>query len=163
MKPPLRVGIGYDIHRLVPGRRLILGGVEIAHSQGLDGHSDADTLTHAIADAVLGAVASPDIGQLFPNTAPELKNMDSQKILARAHTEANEAGYRVVNVDATIIAEEPKVAPYVMQMKEQLAQTLGIDSGMIGIKATTNEKVGQLGQGLAIAAHAVALVQLVEE
>jgi len=160
MKPPFRVGTGYDIHRMVPGRKLILGGVEIPHSQGLDGHSDADTLSHAIADAILGAVGAADIGQLFPNTDPNLRGMDSQLILQRALEECKDRGYTLLNIDSTVIAEEPKMAPYVEAMRTRLSETLGLPGDCIGLKATTNEKVGHLGQGLAIAAHAVALVQL---
>jgi len=163
MKPPFRSGLGYDIHRMVPGRKLILGGVEIPHAQGLDGHSDADTLSHAIADAILGAVAAPDIGQLFPNTDPELKGLDSQLILKKALEECEKAGYQLVNIDCTVIAEEPRIAPHVWDMKEKLGETLGIDASLIGIKATTNEKVGHIGQGLAIAAHAIALVCSAEQ
>jgi 2-C-methyl-D-erythritol 4-phosphate cytidylyltransferase / 2-C-methyl-D-erythritol 2,4-cyclodiphosphate synthase len=155
---PFRVGHGYDIHRLQAGLPLVLGGVQIPSEAGLVGHSDADVLSHAIADAILGACGLPDIGHYFPNTDPAIKGINSQEILARSREEAAKAGYHLVNIDATLIAEKPKVAPHIERMKQQLADTLGIGTGAIGIKATTQERIGALGQGAGIAAHAVALV-----
>src|SRR5476649_702380 len=121
MPSPFRVGLGYDIHRLVPGRKLILGGIEIPSDVGLDGHSDADALTHALADAVLGALGLPDIGHFFPNTDPHLLGMDSQEILRRAVAEATQRGYRIGNVDIAVLAEKPKLAPHIPAMKARLA------------------------------------------
>lgn len=151
----IRIGLGYDIHRFKTGRPLVLGGVTIPHDKGLDGHSDADCLTHALADAVLGALGLPDIGHFFPNTDPACKDMDSQDILRRAVAEAHRRDYRVGNVDIALIAEEPKIAPYIDQMKSVLAASLQVEVDAVGLKATTNEKIGDLGKGLGIAAHAV--------
>ncbi|KAF0094150.1 MAG: 2-C-methyl-D-erythritol 2 4-cyclodiphosphate synthase [Puniceicoccaceae bacterium 5H] len=153
---PFRVGLGYDIHRFAEGRPLVLGGVEIPHDRGLEGHSDADVLTHALADAILGALALPDIGHLFPNTDPSIAGIDSQKILARAVELAQEHDYVIGNVDVALIAEEPKIAPHLEAMRKRLAQTLGVSTARVGIKATTNEKIGDLGRRAGIAAHAVA-------
>jgi 2-C-methyl-D-erythritol 2,4-cyclodiphosphate synthase len=155
----LRIGHGYDIHRLVEGRRLVLGGVVIPCNKGLDGHSDADCLTHALADAILGALALPDIGHYFPNTDETIAGIDSQKILAKAMKEATARGYVVLNADLSIIAQEPKILPYREAMREVLAKTLGVLSECVGIKATTNEGMDDLGKGLGIAAHAVVLLQ----
>jgi 2-C-methyl-D-erythritol 2,4-cyclodiphosphate synthase/2-C-methyl-D-erythritol 4-phosphate cytidylyltransferase len=155
-RSPFRVGFGYDIHRLKAGLPLTLGGVPIHSEVGLDGHSDADVLSHAIADAILGGCGLSDIGHYFPNTDPAIKGISSQEILKRAVREAAKTGYRLVNVDASLIAEKPKIAPYITRMKKQLAKTLGIPPEAIGIKATTQEKIGALGQGAGIAAHAVA-------
>tara|TARA_A100001037_G_scaffold256443_1_gene242596 strand:- start:59 stop:529 length:471 start_codon:yes stop_codon:yes gene_type:complete len=154
----MRIGTGYDIHRLVEGRRLVLGGVEIQHDKGLLGHSDADVLSHAIADAILGAAGLPDIGHFFPDTDPDLEGIDSQEILRRAVAETASKGYRLVNIDSTLIAEAPKIGPHIGEMKATLADTLGIPSDSIGIKATTHEGVGDLGKGLAIAAQAACLL-----
>lgn len=154
----LRIGHGYDIHRLVPGRPLVLGGVRFATDYGLDGHSDADCLTHAICDALLGAAGLPDIGHFFPNTDPAFKDIDSQRLLERVIAALNERGWQPVNIDASVIAEKPKLAPRLAEMKAVLARSTGLDAGRIGLKATTNEGVGDLGRGLAIAAHAVALI-----
>jgi 2-C-methyl-D-erythritol 4-phosphate cytidylyltransferase/2-C-methyl-D-erythritol 2,4-cyclodiphosphate synthase len=158
--PPLsaytRVGFGYDIHRLVPGRRLVLGGVEIAHTHGLEGHSDADVLIHALMDALLGAAALPDIGHLFPNTDPAYAGADSTGLLAHVARRVAEAGYQIINVDLTLIAEAPKIAPYVQTMQEVIAQRLSVSVTQVGIKATTHEGLGALGRGAGIAAHAVA-------
>lgn len=151
----IRIGLGYDIHRFKTGRPLILGGINIPHGKGLDGHSDADCLTHALADAVLGALGLPDIGHFFPNTDPACKDIDSQEILRRAVAEAHHRDYRVGNVDIALIAEEPKIAPYIDQMKAVLAANLRIEVNAVGLKATTNEKIGDLGKGQGIAAHAV--------
>lgn len=155
---PFRVGFGYDLHRLVEGRKLILGGVNIPHSKGLLGHSDGDCLAHAIADAILGAAGLSDIGHFFPDTDPIHKDMDSQEILKRAQKEVFNLGYTISNIDSTIIAEEPKIAPYKELMKQKMAKSLGIELFQIGIKATTNEKIGPIGAREAIAAHAVCLL-----
>jgi len=153
-----RVGLGYDVHRLVPGRRLVLGGVEIADPQGrgLDGHSDADVLLHALMDALLGAAGLPDIGHLFPNTDPAYAGADSARLLAEVAGRIAAEGYIVVNVDVTVIAESPKIAPYVGEMRRIIAGCLGLEPAQVGIKATTNEGLGALGAGAGIAAHAVA-------
>ena len=153
--PPIRIGHGYDIHRLEAGLPLILGGVPVRSEAGLVGHSDADVLSHAIADAILGAAGLPDIGHYFPNTDPAIKGISSLEILKRALAEAGVLGWRLVNIDATLIAEKPKVAPYVERMKRQLSMTLNIPGSDIGIKATTQEKIGALGRAAGIAAHAV--------
>ncbi len=158
MSLPFRIGLGYDIHRFAPGRHLVLGGVEIPHDKGLDGHSDADCLTHALADAVLGALGLADIGHFFPNNDPSCKDMDSQDILRRAVEEAHNRGYAVGNVDIALIAEEPKIAPYLTEMKAALAQSLRIETTEVGLKATTNEKIGDLGRCAGIAAHAVCML-----
>ena len=153
-----RIGHGYDIHRLVPGRPLVLGGVKFDTDYGLDGHSDADCLTHAICDAILGAAALPDIGHFFPNTDPAFKNIASQVLLQRVCTEVANQGYTLVNIDASVIAERPKIYPRLADMKAALAKSTGLFPDEIGLKATTNEGVGDLGKGIAIAAHAVALL-----
>ena len=153
-----RIGHGYDIHRLVPGRPLILGGVRFATDYGLDGHSDADCLTHAICDALLGAAGLPDIGHFFPNTDPAYKNIDSQLLLRRVVAEITARGFTIANIDASVIAEKPKIYPQLAAMKAALAQSTGLLPAEIGLKATTNEGVDDLGRGLAIAAHAVALL-----
>jgi 2-C-methyl-D-erythritol 2,4-cyclodiphosphate synthase len=155
----LRIGHGYDIHRLVPGRQLILGGVRFATDYGLDGHSDADCLTHAICDALLGAAALPDIGHFFPNTDAAFKNIDSQLLLRRVVGELAARHYTLVNIDASLIAEKPKIAPHLAAMKSALSASTGLPVDCIGLKATTNEGVGDLGRGLAIAAHAVCLLE----
>ncbi len=155
----LRIGHGYDIHRLVAGRRLVLGGVTFDSDFGLDGHSDADALTHAICDALLGAAGLPDIGHLFPNTDPQWKNADSQVLLQKVVAALRERGWSPVNLDATIIAEKPKISPRLAGMKAALARATGLPVDAIGLKATTNEGVGHLGRGLAICAHAVALIR----
>jgi 2-C-methyl-D-erythritol 2,4-cyclodiphosphate synthase len=154
----LRIGHGYDIHRIVAGRPLVLGGVRFETAYGLDGHSDADALTHAICDALLGAAALPDIGHFFPNTDPAYKNIDSQLLLRRVVAELARLGWRIVNIDASLIAEKPKIHPRLAEMKSALARSAGLDVSQVGLKATTNEGVDQIGQGLAIAAHAVALI-----
>jgi len=155
----LRIGHGYDIHRIVTGRPMILGGVHFQECLvGLDGHSDADCLTHAICDALLGAAALPDIGHFFPNTDPAYKNIDSQVLLQRVTAELRTRGWYIVNLDASLIAELPKIYPRLAEMKAALARSTGLDVSQIGLKATTNEGVDQIGQGLAIAAHAVALI-----
>ena len=155
----LRIGHGYDIHRLVAGRPLVLGGVTFATDYGLEGHSDADCVTHAICDALLGAAGLPDIGHFFPNTDPAYRNIDSQALLQRVCAEIAKLGYDIVNIDATVIAEKPKIAPQIPAMKAALAKSTGLLTDEIGLKATTNEGVGDLGRGLAIAAHAVCLIK----
>lgn len=155
---PFRIGFGYDIHRLVEGRQLILGGIEIPHNKGLLGHSDADCLSHAIADAILGAAGLSDIGHFFPDTDLANKDIDSQKILKKAQNEVFHKGYAIVNIDSTIIAEAPKLAPYMEDMKNKIASSLEINPSQIGIKATTNERIGPLGAQEAIAVHAVCLL-----
>ncbi len=155
----LRIGHGYDIHRLVPGRPLVLGGVRFETDYGLDGHSDADCLTHAICDALLGAAGLPDIGHYFPNTDDAFRNIDSQILLQRVIAALAERGWAPVNIDASLIAEKPKIAPRLAEMKTALAGSTGLTVDRIGVKATTNEGVGDLGRGLAIAAHAVVLIE----
>lgn len=156
------VGIGYDVHRLVEGRKLILGGIEIPHSRGLDGHSDADVLTHAIADALLGAAGEKDIGHYFPNTDPSIKGIDSQEILARVQAILAAKQLSIVNIDCSLIAEAPKIGPHLQAMRARLSQTLQIPPRRIGVKATTNEGLGFIGKGEGIAAMAVASIQQVE-
>jgi 2-C-methyl-D-erythritol 2,4-cyclodiphosphate synthase len=155
----LRIGHGYDIHRIVRGRPLVLGGVRFATDFGLDGHSDADCLTHAICDALLGAAGLPDIGHFFPNSDPAYKNIDSQRLLQHVVAELKKSGYALVNIDASLIAARPKIAPQIAAMKTALSVSTGLPVDAIGVKATTNEDVDDLGRGLAIAAHAVALIQ----
>ncbi len=158
MLPPFRIGHGFDIHRLVEGRACVLGGVTIPHSHGLDGHSDADCLTHALADALLGSMALPDIGHAFPPSEPKWKGMDSQEILRHAAHEVRSRGYDIANVDISIIAEAPKIAPHISAMRTVLSNTLSIPPDCVGIKATTNEKLGAIGNREGICAHAVCLV-----
>lgn len=155
-----RVGIGYDIHRFAHGCRLVLGGVEIPHEMGLEGHSDADVLSHAIADAVLGAVGLPDIGHHFPPSDASLRGISSLAILQKAAALAREEGGVLRNVDATLIAESPRIGPHLPAMKAALAAVLGLDPKAVGIKATTNEGLGSIGRGEGIAAMAVAAVEL---
>ncbi len=154
------VGIGYDVHPLVEGRRLILGGVEIPHSKGLDGHSDADVLMHAICDAVLGAIGKGDIGQFFPNTDPRWRGAPSKIFLEEAARQVGFHQATIVNIDATLIAQEPKLMPHAQNMKLNIAQALGINPARVGIKATTNEHLGFIGRGEGIAAMAVASIDL---
>ncbi|RME67608.1 MAG: 2-C-methyl-D-erythritol 2,4-cyclodiphosphate synthase [Verrucomicrobia bacterium] len=153
-----RIGHGYDIHRTVPGRRLVLGGIPFDTDFGLDGHSDADCLTHAICDALLGAAGLPDIGHYFPNTDPAWKDIDSQVLLQKTAAAIRERGFEIGNIDASLIAERPKIAPRLTAMRERLAASAGIDAAQIGLKATTNEGADDIGAGRAIAAHAVALL-----
>jgi len=155
----IRIGHGYDLHRLVESRQLILGGINIPHHMGLLGHSDADCVTHALADSIFGALALPDIGQYFPDTDPANKDLDSKLILAKAHQECSLAGYHISNIDITIVAQKPKIGPYIHEMKKSLSATLGIDDTCIGIKATTNETLGPVGREEAIACFAVSLLQ----
>ncbi|MBI5802806.1 MAG: 2-C-methyl-D-erythritol 2,4-cyclodiphosphate synthase [Verrucomicrobia bacterium] len=158
----IHVGIGYDVHQLTEGRKLILGGVDIPHTKGLDGHSDADALMHAITDAVLGAIGEGDIGQFFPNTDPRWKGAPSRIFLEEAARQVTLRQGRLVNVDATLIAQAPKLMPHVQAMKANIAAALGLDPKKVGIKATTNEHMGFIGREEGIAAMAVASVDLPE-
>jgi len=155
----IRIGNGYDIHQLVVGRPLILGGVHLEHSHGLLGHSDADVLTHAIMDALLGALSLGDIGHYFPPTDPQWAGADSQVLLGKVAELIYGRGWQVGNIDAVIVAERPKLKPYLGQMRDRLATTLAITAEQISIKATTNEKLGPVGREEGIAAYAVALLQ----
>lgn len=155
---PFRIGQGYDVHRLVTGRRLILGGVEIPYEKGLDGHSDADVLTHAVMDALLGAAAAGDIGKLFPDNDPEYLGADSIGLLRRCAELLRKNGYQIVNVDCTVIAQRPKLAPYIPAMRERIAQGCGVDPSVISVKATTEEGLGFTGSGEGIAAQAICLL-----
>ncbi|WP_374657414.1 2-C-methyl-D-erythritol 2,4-cyclodiphosphate synthase [Inhella sp.] len=154
----LRVGEGWDVHRLVEGRPLILGGVLIPHSHGLLGHSDADALAHAITDAVLGAAGLGDIGRHFPDTAAEYAGADSLVLLARAVHAVQQTGWRLVNVDSTVIAQSPKLAPHIGAMRARLADVLGLDEACVNVKAKTYEKLGPVGEGQAMEARAVCLL-----
>jgi 2-C-methyl-D-erythritol 2,4-cyclodiphosphate synthase len=155
----IRCGIGYDVHRLAEGRKLVLGGVEITHSHGLEGHSDADVLLHAIADALLGAIGAGDIGQHFPNTHESLRGISSIEILKRVTKLLAEKRARVVNIDATVLAEEPKLAPHVAAIRKTIADTIGTSDSNVSVKATTNERLGAIGRGEGIAAIAIASVE----
>lgn len=157
--PSIRIGHGYDIHRIVPGRPLVLGGVKFDTDFGLDGHSDADCLTHAICDAMLGAAGLPDIGIFFPNTDPAFKDIDSQVLLRRVVAELRSRGYAPSNIDATLIAEKPKIYPRLGEIKSVLANSAGLSPDAIGLKATTNEGLDDVGARLGIAAHAVVLIE----
>jgi 2-C-methyl-D-erythritol 2,4-cyclodiphosphate synthase len=154
----IRSGIGYDVHQFAEGRPLVLGGVTIPHTHGLDGHSDADVLSHAIADAVLGALGLPDIGHYFPPGEASCKDISSLLILEKCAQLCREHGYRLLNVDSSLVAEAPKVLPYAPAMKENIARALGITPGEVGIKATTNETMGFVGRREGMAAFATALV-----
>lgn len=155
----LRIGHGYDVHRLVEGRKCILGGVEIAHETGLLGHSDADVLVHAVMDALLGAAALGDIGKLFSDTDPQWKGADSLELLRKVRARLEEAGWQVGNIDATIIAQAPRMAPHIETMRQNIAAALDIAVGQVNVKATTEEKLGFTGAKEGIAAHAVCLLQ----
>lgn len=154
----IRIGHGYDVHRLKEGRKLILGGVEIPYVSGLDGHSDADVLTHALMDALLGAAALGDIGKLFPDNDDAYLGADSVELLKIVCKRLSDEGYAVGNVDCTVIAQKPKLAPFIDEMRMRLANAMNIDVGAVSVKATTEEKLGFTGEGLGIAAHAVALI-----
>ena len=156
----IRCGTGYDAHRLAPGRKLILGGIEVPHDRGLDGHSDADVLCHAIADALLGAIGKGDIGHHFPNTDESIRGISSIEILRQVNALLSEMRARAVNVDATLIAEAPKIAPHIPAMREKVAAALHLDTSRVSIKATTNEGLGALGRGEGMAAIAVAIVEM---
>ena len=158
MTTPFRIGHGFDVHRIQAGRPLVLGGVLIPCEFGLVGHSDADVLTHALADAILGAVGLPDIGHWFPDTDPALEGMDSQRILTRAVAEARKLGWVPGNVDTTLVAERPKLAPYLEAIRGQLAQRCGIEASAVGVKATTHEAIGPVGRGEGMTAYAVVLM-----
>ena len=155
----MRIGHGYDVHRLVPDRALVLGGVTIPHRLGLLGHSDADVLTHAVMDALLGAAALGDIGLHFPDSDPAYRGISSLKLLSRVGGLLSEKGYRVGNIDATVVAEEPKLRPYIDAMRENIAAALGIDPARVNVKATTEEGLGFTGERLGIASHAVCLLE----
>lgn len=154
----MRIGHGYDVHRLVEGRKLILGGVEIPYEKGLDGHSDADVLTHALMDALLGAAALGDIGKLFPDNDDAFLGADSIELLKKVCAVLDAKGYEIGNVDCTAIAQRPKLAPYISVMRGILAEAMKIDIDCVSVKATTEEKLGFTGEGLGISAHAVALI-----
>lgn len=155
----IRIGHGYDVHRLGEERRLIIGGVDIPYELGLIGHSDADVLLHAVCDALLGAAAMGDIGKLFPDTNAKYEGADSLILLRKVVTRLNTAGYRVVNVDSTVIAQAPKLAPYIQKMRSNIARTLDVKLDAVSVKATTEEGLGFSGEGLGIAAHAVCLIE----
>ena len=155
----VRIGHGYDVHRLVEGRRLILGGVDIPWERGLLGHSDADVLTHAVMDALLGAAGLGDIGKHFPDTDPAYAGADSLKLLAHVVELLREQGYAVGNVDATVLAQRPKLAPHIPAMRDNLAQVMGVSPDRVNVKATTEEGLGFTGSGEGMAAHAVALIE----
>ena len=157
----MRIGHGYDVHKLVYDRKLIIGGVTIPYEKGLLGHSDADVLTHAIMDAILGALTLGDIGKHFPDTSAEFKGIDSILLLERVWTLMNDKGYGINNIDATVIAQAPKLAPHIQNMRENIANALKTDIENVNIKATTEEKLGFTGEGLGIAAHAVCLLKRV--
>lgn len=154
----IRVGYGYDVHRFQEGRKLILGGVEIPHERGLLGHSDADVLLHAITDALLGALALGDIGTHFPDTDQKHKNADSQKLLVEAYSMIRERGYKLGNLDATVIAEKPKLQPYIDEIRQSIATSLGCSIDDISVKATTSERMGFAGREEGMAAHAVVIL-----
>jgi len=158
----IRTGIGYDIHRLAEGRKLILGGVEIPHSHGLEGHSDADVLSHAIADALLGALGAGDIGRHFPNTDESIRGISSLEILKRVAKLLTDKRARVINVDATLIAEAPKIAPNVPAMRKKIADAIGTSDSNVNVKATTNEKLGPIGRGEGMAAIAIATIEITD-
>ena len=154
----MRIGQGFDIHALVAGRKLVIGGVEIPYERGLAGHSDADVLIHAVCDALIGAAGLGDIGTLFPDSDPKYKNVDSRNLLREVSELIEESGFRVINIDATIIAQAPKMAPHIGRMRENLAADLGMSPGEVNIKAKTAERLGALGRGEGIAAEVVALI-----
>lgn len=154
----MRVGHGYDVHKLVEGRKLIVGGVEIPHKAGLLGHSDADVLLHAIADAILGACALGDIGAMFPDTDEKWKGADSLKLLMAVNKRINENGFKIINIDSTLIAQRPKMKPYIISMRQNIADACAIDIGCVSVKATTEEHLGFTGREEGISAHAVVLV-----
>ena len=158
----MRIGHGYDVHRLVEGRRLILGGVEIPWEKGLLGHSDADVLTHALMDALLGAAALGDIGRLFPDKDPAYEGADSVELLRKVAALLREQGYRIANVDCTVIAQRPRLAPHIPEMRRRLAEAMELETDRVSVKATTEEGLGFTGEGLGIAAHAVALIEKTE-
>ena len=155
----MRIGHGYDVHRLVEGRRCVIGGVDIPHEKGLLGHSDADVLLHAIMDAVLGAMAAGDIGKLFPDSDAAYKGADSLVLTRRVAEVMTQRGYRLGNIDATVIAQAPKLAPHIPAMRERIAEAFGVEVDRVSVKATTEERLGFTGSGEGIAAHAVCLLE----
>jgi 2-C-methyl-D-erythritol 2,4-cyclodiphosphate synthase len=155
----MRIGVGYDVHQLVSGRRLVLGGVEIPFEKGLDGHSDADVLVHAIIDALLGATGLGDIGIHFPSSDPRYKDISSVSLLRQVISLLLAQGWSVCNVDASVVAEQPRLTPFISEMRRNIGEALGIDAGQVGVKSTTSKGLGFLGKGEGIAAHAVALVE----
>ena len=155
----MRIGHGYDVHRLVEGRDLILGGVKIAHKTGLDGHSDADVLLHAVSDALLGAAGLGDIGRHFPDTDPKYKGADSLELLRIVGEKVTDAGYHVSNIDVTLIAQKPKVKDYIPQMQSNIASALNLETGRVNVKATTEERLGFTGREEGMACHAVCLLE----
>lgn len=155
----MRIGHGYDVHKLVEDRKLIIGGVEIPHDKGLLGHSDADVLLHAISDSLLGAAALGDIGHLFPDTDPEYEGADSLKLLSEVVKVLSENGWKIVNIDSTVLAQKPKLAPYIKQMRENIALACRLDIDCVSVKATTEEGLGFTGEQLGIAAHSVCLIE----
>ena len=155
----MRIGHGYDVHRLVEDRDLIIGGVKIEHTLGLLGHSDADVLLHAVSDALLGAAGLGDIGKHFPDTDPQYKGADSLKLLQIVAQRVREAGFRVSNIDVTMIAQRPKLRPHIAQMEQNIASAVGVDAGRVNVKATTEERLGFTGEELGMACHAVCLLE----
>ena len=155
----MRIGHGYDVHRLVPNRDLIIGGVKIEYELGLDGHSDADVMLHAVMDALLGAAALRDIGYHFPDTDMRYKGADSRMLLREVARKIDEAGYKLGNVDVTMIAQRPKLKPHIPQMMENIAADLGVDIGRVNVKATTEERLGFTGEGLGMSCHAVCILE----
>ena len=159
MKDKIRIGMGYDVHTLTTGRKLVLGGIEIPYARGLSGWSDADALTHAIIDALLGAAALGDIGSHFPPGEEQYKDISSLILLERTRDELSGNGWQIVNIDATVLAEKPRLREYVDSMRQQLSQTLGIDASQVSVKASTSAQMGLVGRGEGIAVHAVALIE----
>jgi 2-C-methyl-D-erythritol 2,4-cyclodiphosphate synthase len=159
MGKDMRIGHGYDVHRLAEGRKLIIGGVKIDHEKGLLGHSDADVLAHAISDALLGAIARGDIGKIFPDNDPKYEGANSILLLSEVASIVRDAGYRISNIDSTVIAQAPKLAPYIQEMRKNIANTLSIGIEDVSVKATTEEGLGFSGEKLGIAAHAVCLIE----
>ena len=155
----MRIGFGYDIHALSTGRKLLLGGIHIPHSQGLHGHSDADVLTHAICDALLGAMGEGDLGTYFPSSDPQFKNMDSLSMLQVVNQKLTQQGYGIINLDTVIMAEAPRLSPYLADMEKQLASVLGISSDVINVKVKSGDKLGMIGRQEGMAAQAVCLIQ----
>ncbi len=157
----MRIGQGYDVHKLAENRELIIGGVNIPYEKGLLGHSDADVLLHAICDSLLGAAALGDIGKHFPDTDPEFRGIDSMLLLKNVAELLKEKGYKIINIDATVLAQRPKLSPYILKMRENIASVVGVDADCVSVKATTEEGLGFTGEGLGIAAHAVCLINKV--
>ena len=154
----MRIGHGYDVHKFAENRDLIIGGVNIPYEKGLLGHSDADVLMHAVCDALLGAAALGDIGKHFPDTDPKFKGIDSMLLLKKVAELLKENGYKIINIDSTVLAQRPKLAPYILKMRENISDALGVDVDFVSVKATTEEGLGFTGAGLGIAAHAVCLI-----